>query len=169
MNTPTPVDPTPWLDSLCGWFGFPREVFDNYRMFQSNPKEISIVAVDHEHPTKPEPMSSGLSFMRINMRYPKLSTSAAMLFGPTATKRLVRLNQSQMDLYLKRHNQTIDPAQCTACEGNGYVLVQHGPHTMGLALLLWSEDSNEHPTLQSLFPKAHSIKSDRSTFDAQGG
>lgn len=164
-NTPdiTPVDATPWLEPLVQWFGFPADIFAPYSFVQSNPKTIHMVSKHMEPPLKPAPLASGIAMMSINMAHPKLSTSAAMLFGPQATRQTIELDAAQVDLFLKRTTQSIALEKLALCQGTGYVILMHQGVALGVGLLRWA-NLEEPGLLESMFPKAHKLNEGRSAF-----
>lgn len=147
----TPLDPVPWLQLLEGRFGIPAAVFADFVLFRQNAKYIALVARDHLPPAEPSPTSTGLPFMRTALRYPKLTTAAAMLFGHHATHNYVDLDRAQAEAYMSRETLRLDAAQTQACTDTGYVLARHEAVTLGLAFFRLEE--NQGGPLESLYPK----------------
>lgn len=143
------VDPAPWLALLEERFGIPSRVFDPYILFRRSGKYLALVPHGHRPPAHPTPEVTGLPFLRVQLRYPKLTTAAAQLFGAQAVKNVAPLTRVQADAFLARQTFPLSDEQTTRCTGTGYVLARYGETTLGVGF--YREGGG---TLRSLFPKA---------------
>ena len=156
---------TRWLTLIGERFGIAREAFSPWRLIQQNRKLISMTNVDCIAPPWPPPLAVGLPFIHINMAFPKLTTGAARLLGPLATKNVIVLTETQADWYLRRVNQRVEPAQLEADTSKGYVLAMHAGFVLGVGLLRPQEDGSGW--LESLYPKAHALAEHRTAFEEE--
>ncbi len=154
------VEREPWLMLIEERFGIPAATFDGYFLVRPNPKSLNLVPRDHLPPERPAPQIIGMSFIRTRMRFPKLTTAAAMAFGPLATRNVVALEQSQADQFLSREPFELSPAQAQMCTDTGYVLVRVDDVFLGVGLY-----RAERHTIQSLLPKAWTLADDESAFE----
>lgn len=150
----------PWLQLLEERFGISPSTFDDYYLVRPNNRDLNLVRRDHLPPTRPEPQFIGMSFMRTRMRFPKLTTAAAMSFGPQATRNVVALEPDQADQFLSRQPIELGAAQAQMCTGTGYVLVRIEDVFLGVGLY-----RAEEGTVQSLLPKAWTLADDESAFE----
>ncbi|WP_168210345.1 hypothetical protein [Persicimonas caeni] len=154
------VDRDPWLTLVEERFGISKTAFDAYFVVRPNKRGLNLVLRDHRPPERPEPQIIGMSFLRTRMRFPKLTTAAAMTFGPLATRNVVALEQSQADQFLSREPFELSAAQAQMCTDTGYVLVRIEDVFMGVGLY-----RAEKGTVQSLLPKAWTLADDESAFE----
>ena len=153
LQTSAPViDPTPYWTIVEERFGIPPSTFADYTLVQPGKKKVYIVPRDHAPPTRPEPHTIGMPFMRVKMKYPKLTTVAAMQFGPAATRNVVPANREQADAYLTREPFNPSPDQLDTCTGRGYVLIRYQSWILGVGF--FDPDDGEHGTVRSMFPKS---------------
>ena len=155
------VEREPWLEIVEERFGIGPEVFEPYYLVRPNRKGLNLVLRDHLSPERPKPEIIGMSFMRTRMRFPKLTTAAAMAFGHHATRNLVGLDQEQADCFLSRTRFELSSAQIESCTGTGYVLVRVREVMLGVGLY-----RAESHLLQSLLPKAWTLADDESAFES---
>ena len=130
-------------------FGIDPAAFARYRLVRTSKKYVSIVAVDHEMPPDVRSESVGMPFLRVNLRYPKLTTAGAQLFGKHATRNRVNLKADDASRYVRRVDLTLD-ALPASCSGDGYVLVFWETVPLGLGLLVDTEAPR--PRMKSLYP-----------------
>lgn len=148
-------DPRPWLEMLAERFGLSSSLFEGYQFLRRGREGIYLLAQDHRPPERPRPDACGLFFLRTNMRYPKLTTAAAMIFGRHATRNVIALDRQQTEAYLARQSLTVTAAQASRCTGRGYVLLRHRGYTLGLGLYE-PDRSAGAGRVHSLYPKAWS-------------
>ena len=139
----------PWLSILHDRFGLAPSLFDDYLLFRPSRKRLYLFNRDHRPPEKPAPDSIGMHFMRVEGRYPKLTTGAAMLFGQQATKNVVDLTADQVRAFFFLQPIAVTAVQASQIEGNGYVIVRYETAVVGQAVYY-----ADHQQLDSLFPKA---------------
>jgi NOL1/NOP2/sun family putative RNA methylase len=147
----------PWLDLLEERFGMSRDDLSPFRFFQKTARDLRVVSRDHEPPSRPEPESTGLVFMRKQTRFPKLTTAAARVFGAMAARNAIELDAGQVRAYLRRQDIPLHPDQARSCTGIGYVFVRHQGIAIGMALYL-PDDRGKGERARSLFPKAWCLR-----------
>lgn len=125
---------TPWLETLDERFGIPPATFAHSYLFRASTHRLYLVNPDHQPPTAPKPDATGLFFMRVEGRYPKLTTAAAMLFGAAAHQNSISLEPNQATAYLSRQDFTISAAQAAGCTSTGYVFLGYRGVWLGLGL-----------------------------------
>jgi hypothetical protein len=177
MTQKSSVDRSKWLGVVEERFGIPASVFDAYLVVRPSSTSLNLVLREHTPPQRPAPQIIGMSFMRTRMRFPKLTTAAAMTFGPHATKNHVALSREQADQFLSRELLEISPAQAKACTGTGYVLVRVEEVVLGIGLFRQDgprQDDLRHDDLrqedaggsiESMLPKAWTLAEDESAFE----
>lgn len=158
------VDREEWVELLESHFGIPSEVFAPYLFVRVNSKNIHIVPREMAPPVAPPPEVIGMHLLRTNMRYPKITTTAAMSFGPLAERNIVELDEPGADDFLSRITTRISGDQATRCTGRGYVLPRHEELVLGVGFFAPDEDASGAGELRSMFPKAWSISDDTSVF-----
>ncbi|MFP4206992.1 MAG: hypothetical protein ACLFRR_11520 [Spirochaetaceae bacterium] len=147
------VDPRPYLSLLFERFGMSERWFtDRYRFFVGGRKYLYILSHAHAPPRGPEILFSGIKFMRIAMRIPKLTTEAAVGVGHLALRNYVDLGHDEAAKYFAREPVELESSAVAACTGAGYVLVRVGPFTVGTGYLEMGA-IGEGPRLRSWFPK----------------
>jgi NOL1/NOP2/sun family putative RNA methylase len=150
-----PPIPTELLEDLTDRFGILPEHFEPNLLYQANPKRVYVVNPDHHPPLRPEPDAMGLYFMKTRIKYPKLSTAAALNFGSTATRNYLEVDQPQLEAYVNRRVFQVSAEQARFCTGRGYVLIRHQGFTLGVAFYAPGETGNGGD-VGSLFPKGWS-------------
>ncbi len=155
-------DADEWLALLEQRFGIDPEVFADYVVFRANTHTLGIVTRDHQPPRTPPVASMGLPFMHTNMRFPKLTTGAALTFGHHATHNRVAIDADQLDRYLSRRDIRPTAAQREMMDGTGYVMIEHDGVILGLGLYLPGVDTTDAPRLKSLYPKSLANNDSRS-------
>ncbi len=146
----------PWLTILADRFDLNPALFEDAHIFRGSKKKIYLVNDDHQPPQKPVPDAVGIHFMRVDGRFPKLTTGAAMLFAPHATRNIVELTAQQMVDFIARRELTLPAAQLQNCTGNGYVMLRFAGSWLGQGTLYMDKDGSGGGRVESLFPKAWS-------------
>lgn len=136
------------LEMLENYFGIPRQVFDAYHLIRQSKKYVSIVSADHDPPNLPV-ASMGIPFVRTNLKYPKLTSAAAMMFGRYATRNLVSLSRIESEAFVRREDLVLDDYQLIATVRTGYVIAQHDGVPLGLGLVV---AEGTEMRLKSLYP-----------------
>ncbi|WP_295442846.1 RsmB/NOP family class I SAM-dependent RNA methyltransferase [uncultured Thiodictyon sp.] len=140
-----PSDGADWLPDLADHYGLPTDWFKHLRAHRQSRRGLHLMAADHCPPAVPRAEGSGLFFQRTNVRPPKPTTSAALLFGPAATRFSLALTQEQRDRYLRRE-QFEPTVQQAAANPPGQVVVSYRGQVLGVAVL------HRSGILESLFP-----------------
>ena len=156
------VDRQHWLSIVERRFGIPADTFEEYELIRPNTHSLHLVADDHLPPERPAPQVIGMSFMRTRMKFPKLTTAAAMTFGHLATRNVIAADRRQADAFLRRERFDVRPEQLAACNGRGYVLVSVEDAVLGVGLLRPREA--KQPEVSSFVPKAWTLPEDESAF-----
>lgn len=149
-----PISPR-HLEMLTAHFGFPSHLLSGLTLFQKNRDRVYLVAADHQPPQSPKPDASGMYFLNTSMRYPKLSTAAAMAFGPAATRNIIDLDETQAEAYLHRQHVQASAAQSQSVTGMGYVFVRYRGYVLGVGLFHPNE-SGAGGRIQNMFPRGWS-------------
>ena len=146
-----PVDPAPYLSILEERFGMDPEWFtERYHFFAGGRKYIYSLTREHAIPRGPEVLFSGIKFMRVSMKIPKLTTEAALAFGFLATRNWIRLDVADAGRYFGREDIILDASAAETCTGSGYVLLRVGAVTVGTGYLHVDDGTLR---LRSWFPK----------------
>jgi NOL1/NOP2/sun family putative RNA methylase len=136
-----------WLGALAEHYGLATPIEAAFQAHRQTRRGLHLAALDHAPPSAPAPQGSGLFFHRTNVRPPKLTTAAALLLGPQATRQVLDLDApAARDAYLRRETLAPTAAQRGACRP-GQVIVRHRGFPLGVAVLHRSGE------LQSLFPR----------------
>ena len=152
---PIEIDPTLRLELLRGRFEIPPAALKTYRYVQRNADGLHVSDASHNPPPQLKLDTLGLPFLRINLRYPKLSTPAAMLWGHLAQRNYVDLNRAQLLAYLGRQAVTLAPGQDEHCTGYGYVIIRHEGFSFGVGVYRPPKGQLK-PKVESMYPKAWS-------------
>lgn len=142
------VDADPYWTMLDERFGIPRSTFGGYALVKPGSKKLYIIPEGHVPPARPDADTVGMSFMRIKMSVPKLTTAAAMHFGSAATRNVVDATPAQAEAYLTQQNFEASANQLQRCTGRGYVLVRHRGWTLGVGFL----QARGKGVVRSMFP-----------------
>ncbi|HEX6386077.1 MAG TPA: RsmB/NOP family class I SAM-dependent RNA methyltransferase [Anaerolineae bacterium] len=134
-------------------FGIEPDRFDGYTIFRGSRRRVYVVNSDHWPPAQPAPDAVGLVFMQTSGKYPKLTTAAAMLFGPWARRNVIDLEAEQAEAYLSRQDFALTAGQARYCTGTGYVLLRYQNFVLGVGVYRLRTDS---AFVESLYPKAWS-------------
>ncbi len=134
-----------WIEGLSQRFGLPEHIWTGFGIHRQSRRGLHLMAADHAPAVIPRAEGTGLFFLRTGVRPPKLTTAAAMLLGPRATRNRIELTAPQRDAYLRREEIKPDPSQSEGLRW-GQVLASYLGHTLGVALY------HRSGTLESLFP-----------------
>ncbi len=93
----------------------------------------------------------GLFCMKTKIKYPKLTTSAAMLLGASARANSLALTSEQREAYLRGEDCVLTSSQVACCTGMGYVIVQYDQVVLGVGLFF--PHIGDAGVLRSLFPR----------------
>lgn len=156
------IDPAPWLAMLDERFSIPEDCFTDYTWHQPNRKLVSLVHHGHKAPVKPAPISTGLPFIRIKMRFPKMTTGGTMLVGRHATRHVIELEAHQVSAYFSRGTYIeLEPDQDARCESMGYVIMMHRGIVLGQGFYRPKTDE-QSASFDSFYPKAAANHAQRS-------
>jgi len=138
------------LNFLQERFDFPTAVWDEHLVFHRSPKKLSYHPELHEIPEGLRLEELGQNFMKVNFRFPKLSTAAARVLGHTASKNRVTLNRQQYCSYMQGEDLFLTDDEAQGITSDGYVMVFYAGAVMGLGL---SQKLEGVFRLRSLFPR----------------
>jgi len=127
------IDPAPYLDVLEERFGMPRAAFDDYLVFRSSTKRLSIVRRDVVLPERPAPRTVGMPFYKTKSKYPRLTTSAALKFGHLARRNTIELSREETMELIQEGEIRLSPEKASGPEGTGYVLPFYEGHVLTIA------------------------------------
>ncbi len=137
-------------------FGFDDSVFAEFVLLTHNREHLAIVHRDHVGVSGARAETVGLVFLRTAMAIPKLTTQAAMVFGPQATRNVVELvSRDRAEAYLRRQTLMPTDEELRRCESPGQVLIAHDGLTLGLAY--YRRRGGGEASLESLFPRAWTL------------
>ncbi len=136
------------FDILSERFGIDPAAFSDLQLLIKSRRDIYGVAADHRPPQMAKCIS-GLPLFHMNFQYPKLTTSCAATFGPTAGRNVIDASASQLQAYLARKPFTLKKDQARACDGSGYVLMRYHNAVVGVGFYDEYQD-----VVASLFPKS---------------
>lgn len=141
-----------YLRLISERFGISNETLEKYDFTDDTHRGIYIKNTDNQPPSNINIDATGLFFIKTKIRFPKLSTAAAMLFGKHATKNNISVTREQRDQYLQKNDFTLTEEQIKQCSDTGYVILQYKNHPIGVGLY-FQANPNRPPILRSLFPK----------------
>ena len=136
---------------LLSRFGLPESFVAKYDFSTTNASGFFCSNKDNQPPDNFKLDAKGLFFMKTKIKFPKLTTAAAMLFGKLATKNTIILTEKQLQAFYTQQSCSLDPAQTKLCESIGYVLVMYQGHCLGVGIYYPANESRP-AGLQSLFP-----------------
>lgn len=136
-------------------FGFAPAVFAAYK-YHSTGRGCYMLCADHAllHGLRHD--ASGMLLVKSGTRFPKLSTTAAMLLGQYATRQIIILNQAQIEAYIRQRPLQVARSQLLECGRGGYVLIRYRELNLGLGLIKTAQLESGQPLidLSSLFPQS---------------
>ena len=143
------------IDCL-GHFGIPESVMNGYQFIRRGKKTIYVAG--QAVALSEKAYYQGMPFMRIQTKYPKLTSVAALKFGHHATKQIVHLNESQLGSYLTRQPIELVQNQLQCCSARSFVIVFYKDSCLGVGFL------GEVNKMASLSPKSWSEYRSRENF-----
>ena len=132
-------------------FGMKRPVFDGMKLLRRNAKIAALQNGEAPLHVRPDAKITGLPFIHLNMKEPKLTTAGAMALGHNASKQVVMLNESQMQAFIAGTDFRLPPEQSVDSLRRGSVLVQFQKIFLGVGFF-YPDDNGGKVTSQ--FPKA---------------
>lgn len=147
---PTLTHPRGDLDILNTTFeryGFPDNMLEEYAFFQANNKKMSVVNGDHSCLPPNMIVGSGIGFIRMGARFPKLTTASCVALGHKINDNVVDLDYDQALQYLRR--QVVD----LETHFRGHIVVRYDGFALGTALV-------REGHLESLFPNSLKVNAD---------
>lgn len=152
---PLSAIPQQLQDAFIQRFGLPQDLFVGHT-YHATKRGWYMLAQGHAPPPGLRHDASGLFLIKSNTKYPKLTTTAAMLLGQYAQKHIVVLTRAQVELYLRQKNCELAPCQLQACSQGGYVLVRYHAVNLGLGLICLSQPKAKDGKIRltSLFPQS---------------
>ncbi len=140
-----------WLAHLAERFDVSEETFSGLAFVRGGREKLVAVPEGFAPPAVPAPRALGLPLLWVGMRNPKLTTAAAMAFGARARRHVVELDRLRLDAYLARRDLELSREETASSTGDGYVLVRHRGHCLGVAWLRTAPGGGG--SIRSLFPK----------------
>lgn len=150
-----PVDGLPYFEMVHERFDIPLDVFEPYAVFQPNRKNLWIVDRALCVPPRPEHYSVGIPFFYVNMRFPRLTTLAAVKFGHLATRNVFDAQGDEPARLLHRHEIRVDDARAASMTGHGYVLLRHRGLPIGLGFFHPEDDGD---WLRGMLPRSWVVR-----------
>jgi len=141
------ADADSYLQLLTNRYGIESVVFQGLQLLAQSKREIFVVAADHRPPLKPVP-TPGLPLLHRKMRYPKLTTAGASMFGRTADRNVIDVHATQMNAYVSRRPIALDASQACQCDGSGHVLIRYRDSVLGVG-----DYHRRQNAVESFFPK----------------
>lgn len=136
------------LPELMERYGLPEHFRRDYIIYRANRKFLHLLPAHFRPPPHPVPESMGLRFMQVRGRLPKLTSEAARLIAPLASRGTLALTPQQTLAALRRQTFQLQPEQVEQAPLGGFLILTSGRHVLGLGL-------RRHPDLlESMVPKA---------------
>lgn len=145
-------NPRPEVETLKTRFGLAEESLASYNFALSNSKGFFAVNSDNQVPKNIKVDATGLFFLKNKIKFPKLSTAAAMLLSHYVTKNYVELSPEQLTAYFSASSFVITGEQAQSLESVGYVIIRYQGYGIGLGVY-YPENDEKPPRVQSLFPR----------------
>jgi len=145
-----------YLSLLSERYRIPNKILENYVFTDASGRGIYVKNIDNQPPSDIRIDATGLFFMKTKIRYPKLTTAAAMLFGKYATQNRISITREQRDQYLRKSDFALTEAQTKHCTDTGYVILHYKNHSIGVGLYFKTK-ADRPAMLRSLFPKYLSL------------
>jgi len=140
----------PRIPALLARYGWTEEDLEPWRLIDS-PRNVRILAADHEAPRGPRYLTHGLDLARNRARVAKLSTPSAMALGPLAQREVLPLGDAAFLAYRRRETIALSVDDIPKGVTPGAVILEHQGTFQGIGLLYLE---NGAWTLESQFPKA---------------
>jgi precorrin-6B methylase 2/NOL1/NOP2/fmu family ribosome biogenesis protein len=141
-------------------FGLDEEMLSEYQLLRPATRRMYLYPRASQGLRAPEPENQGLILMRVNGKFSKFSTDAAMFFGRKLQRNVMELNDEQLPLYLSRETCFPEAEQMERCT-IGPVVIRYRGEPLGTGFWRPHEDSAAVDVegageLLSRFPKAWS-------------
>jgi NOL1/NOP2/fmu family ribosome biogenesis protein len=94
-------------------------------------------------------------FMRVDGRFPKMTTGASTIFAPHVTRNFIDVTPEQASDFIARREFAVPESQLENCTGNGYVMLRFKGIWIGQGTLYMDKEGG-NGRVQSMFPKAWS-------------
>lgn len=140
-------------------FGFDEALFKQYN-YHSSSRGWYMVPDDFRVPKQVKHDSSGLFLIKKKSRFPKLTTTSAMLLGIHASDNYLNLDLQQVKHYVRGETIFLHQEQLAKATSGGYVLVRYQELTLGVGQLCLSaigadkSAGSNSARLLSLFPRS---------------
>lgn len=146
----TVLTANPDLAGALDRFGIPSSAFEDWVSPMSPKGKVYAAPPDSVAPAQPKADSHGLLALHTKLRFPKLTTGAAMRWGRLATRNVIELNVDQRDRYLRRETSRLTADQVEGVTGLGYVVVSFQGQPLGIGFF---EQETEGPRVSSMYPR----------------
>lgn len=150
-----PVDGLPYFELVQERFDIPLNVFEAYLVFQPNKQNLWIVDRSLRVPPRPAHYTVGIPFFYVNMRFPRLTTLAAVKFGHLATRNVFDARGDEPAKLLHRHEILVDEERASSLTGHGYALLRHRGLPIGLGFYHPEDDGN---WLRGMLPRSWVVR-----------
>ncbi|MDA8017322.1 MAG: hypothetical protein MPN21_07715 [Thermoanaerobaculia bacterium] len=150
-----PVDGIPYFELVEERFGIPRRVFEPYVVFQPNKQNLWIVDRGLRIPDRPPHHTVGIPFFYVNMRFPRLTTLAAVKFGHDAVRNVFDASDGETAMLLHRHEIRVDRGRAASMTGHGYVMLRRHGLPIGLGFFHPEDDGD---WLRGMLPRSWVVR-----------
>jgi len=133
-------------------FQFQDALLDQFCYHTNSVRGMYFYNADNHPPAAMHCDATGMFFLKTKIRFPKLSTAAAMLLAPMANKNVIDLTRVQLKAYYLNEEFVIDEMQRQQCSDMGYVLLRYQQQGVGQGIYFPSRDNQPH-RVRSLLPK----------------
>ncbi len=144
----TSIEIEPYLEFICCLYGIERELFDPFEYLRRGKRTIYLRNKDHHADLGLNLLFTGMPFLRIKMRIPKLTTVAALKFGDFATRNIARINREQELSYWKGESFKLKDEQIVDFDRPANIILKAQDLVIGMGFL------NSQFEVESLAPKA---------------
>jgi len=127
-------------------------LWQDYKFITGSKRGIYLTNKDNAPPAGIKLDAVGLFALKTKIKFPKLTTGAAMLLGDRICCNKIELSQAQRDQYYQLQDVVLTPAQAAPLAGTGYVIVSFEGCILGTGLYFTARDGLPD-RLRSLFPK----------------
>ena len=144
------------IDIIKKRFNFSQQLLDQFQYLDHSKRGLYITSKENNLQFNTELHRvnvdcQGLFFIKTKIRFPKLSSSMAMLWGHTAKQNVVQLKSEQIIDFINQTDISLSKEQRHQCLNTGYVIVKHEDYCLGLGIIFARQPSEDWP-LRSLFP-----------------
>lgn len=137
-----PMDGMPYFELVHERFGVPLDVFEPYVVFQPNRQNLWIADRSLRLPARPEHHTVGIPFFYVNMRFPRLTTMAAVKFTEHAGRNVFDARDEEVAMLLHRHEIRVDPQRASRLGDTGYAILRHRGFGVGLGFFHREDDGD---------------------------